>query len=781
MRDWAADLYLFLARHRLILVLAMGIILGLSFWRAFDMELDMSLKALLPDSSASLRQSADLFDLAPFSRVMLVQLTSETPDEAHRLAQTADGWLNGLDPELLKPLNLADNLPDPAGMMALLPALCDQVCLARLEDSADPAGLSAALADLKNKLAGPAGINTFFWRADPLNWRDEVFRHFPTASGWPVIDPMLGYPVTPDGRHLLMMFKPAMSMNDTVGAKKLMDNIETLTRSLPAGLSAQVVGAHRHTAANASAIEGDLALTMTLAMVLILAIYLFLVRSLGAVWLFLTPAVAVLAAATGLSLVFPLVSGLALGFGAAVLGIAEDYAVHVHYALRRAPQKTVALSHAARPLLMSTILCVAGFGVLLFSAIPAIRQLAFFSAAAIAFGYVWAIVVLPHCPAMDRPREDSAREKKGRPAGRPAGVYVALLFLSGVTLFLATLVPVNTSVRILGFTSPELLRDQQSLEENWKLEGSRRVYLVPGQNQAEALALAGQVAAELNSAVPGSASSLAGLIPDEETQRVNRGNWQNFKDGAAMHLVRRLEDEAARHGYSPGAFRPFLGWFQADSKLIDPKTLNEAGFGLLTDNFLVEKNSAQYAVVIAEGDSKPLPDKFSDRVFQLSAAEFESALSQALKDEKRLLPFCVIICLAILTWAYRRFDRAVLAFIPAMGGLAAVLLFHWLFGRPIGLVEAAALPLVICLGSDYGIVVVNELSEDADLGAPKAIFVSGLSTIAGIGILVLASHPVLHALGKTTLVGLAAAMPISILILPKLWKSEKYALAMDRR
>lgn len=86
--------------------------------------------------------------------------------------------------------------------------------------------------------------------------------------------------------------------------------------------------------------------------------------------------------------------------------------------------------------------------------------------------------------------------------------------------------------------------------------------------------------------------------------------------------------------------------------------------------------------------------------------------------------------------------------------------------------EAAALPLVICLGADYGIVVVSELTGKADLGAPKAIFVSGLSTIAGIGILILANHPVLHALGKTVFIGLAAAMPASILLLPQMYSTE---------
>ena len=770
MRDWAANLFLFLARRRLMLALAVTTIIGLASWRVCDIKLDMSLKALMPDSSAQLRQSAELFDLAPFAKVLLIQLTAGDGREAYHLAEAADDLVAGLNPELLKPLAQSE-LPDPAGLMALLPTLCDDVCLKKLKASVTKEQLATALAGLKTELAGSGGPGSLFWRADPLNWRTEVFRHFPATFNWPITDPLLGYPITKDGRHLLIMARPRMSMNDTVGAVAVMDHINALTSELPEGISAQVTGAHRHTAANAAAIERDLTLTMTLAMVLILAIYLFLVRSFAALWLFLTPAVAVALAAAGLSSAFALVSGLALGFGAAVLGIAEDYAVHVHYALRRAPKETDALRHVARPLLMSTILCVAGFGVLLFSAIPAIRQLAFFSAAAIIVGYIWAIVVLPHCPSMNKPREEAlASTNNGHQrVGGPVMVWPVLLALAGLSFILVALIPFRASVRDLGFADSSLMSAQQSLEKNWQLDGGRRLYLAEGKTLAEALAVAESAVKEINTR-PGSAASLASLMPGADVQAANLKNWQTFREGRGRGLIEALTLEAAENGYAPEAFQPFFTWLTAEPETITAETLEKAGLGLLTDSFLAQKNGIHYALVMAESNAPVLPENFSEHLFQLSATEFESALGQALTGEKRLLPFCIILCLIVLIRAFHNFKLAGLAFIPALGGLTAVLAIQLFTGRPMGLVEAAALPLVICLGADYGIVVVSELTENADLGAPMAIFVSGLSTIAGIGILVLASHPVLHSLGKTVLAGLAAAMPVSILLLPKLWK-----------
>ena len=771
MSNWAADLYAFLAGRRLILVLPVLAVMFLALWQTLHLKLDQSLQALWPEASAQ-GLEADLLDLAPFSKLMLIQLTAEKAESRHLLAGAADELAAGLDPQLFQVLDLGAQALDPAALMALLPALCADDCRAELRAEIEAGTAARKLMQLKDDLAGPAGLNDFFWRADPFNWRAEVFRHFPRLQGWPLVDPLVGYPLSQDGRHLLLIVEPLLSMNDTAGSIEAMDNIEKQVQTLPAGLSAQVVGAHRHTAANARAIEGDLALTLSLAFLLILAIYVFLVRSLGAFWLFLTPAVAVLLATAALTLVFPKVSGLALGFGAAVLGIAEDYAVHVHFALRKARQKTGALRHVARPLLMSAILCAAGFGVLLFSSIPAIRQLAFFSGAAIVVGYLWAIVVLPHCPAMDRPREYAERtEKKGNDPeaiglkkGPAALVFTAL---AGLCLILLALTPFNASIREMGLAKSDLRKDQESVEANWRMDGGRKVFLAEGRDQEEALKLAAEVETALRAASPAAASSLAGLIPPREIQQTNLAGWRDFQAAWGGKISAALAESEAL-GYSAEAFRPFYGWFSAEPEPISPARLSSAGLGLMAEGFLAEKNGRHYALVLAEGGSPDLPAEYAGRVFQLSAAAIEKSLSLTLGGEKSLLPFCVLICLAILVYAFKSLRLALLAFIPALGGLAAVLLTQLVLGRPLGLVEAAALPLVICLSADYGIVVVSELREEADLGAPKAIFVSGLSTIAGIGILILADHPVLHGLGRTVFVGLLAAMPISILLLPKI-------------
>ena len=91
-------------------------------------------------------------------------------------------------------------------------------------------------------------------------------------------------------------------------------------------------------------------------------------------------------------------------------------------------------------------------------------------------------------------------------------------------------------------------------------------------------------------------------------------------------------------------------------------------------------------------------------------------------------------------------------------------------GQSLTLPGAAALILVMGLGADYGILMLHELSSKLSFGAFKSILVSGLTTLSGIGVLILAEHPVLHELGKITFVGLISEMLAVLVIIPFLCK-----------
>jgi len=229
MAAWIIELYRFWAGRRLWLGAAAIGALSLALALTFQLKLDQSLGLLMPDGSPELKRAAGLMDLAPFARIILVQLTADDPEAAWELTAAAEDLAQGLDQNLLTLWLDPEAPPDPAGLLALLPALCDADCRVRLAASLTSDRLKARLDDLKKALAALGGEEELFWRADPGQWRAEVFSRLPRPRAEIRPDFLAGYPVSRDGRHLLMALKPHASMNDAAGAKAVLAHLDSLT------------------------------------------------------------------------------------------------------------------------------------------------------------------------------------------------------------------------------------------------------------------------------------------------------------------------------------------------------------------------------------------------------------------------------------------------------------------------------------------------------------------------------------------------------------------------
>jgi predicted RND superfamily exporter protein len=85
------------------------------------------------------------------------------------------------------------------------------------------------------------------------------------------------------------------------------------------------------------------------------------------------------------------------------------------------------------------------------------------------------------------------------------------------------------------------------------------------------------------------------------------------------------------------------------------------------------------------------------------------------------------------------------------------------------------LPLVVGIGVTNGIHILNRFAEERDPGilgksTGKAVLVSGLTTIAGFGSLVVADHRGISSLGFTMAVGVTTCMVVGLTFLPALLK-----------
>jgi predicted exporter len=138
------------------------------------------------------------------------------------------------------------------------------------------------------------------------------------------------------------------------------------------------------------------------------------------------------------------------------------------------------------------------------------------------------------------------------------------------------------------------------------------------------------------------------------------------------------------------------------------------------------------------------------------------------KDFTSYLLLTSLLVLALVVSAFRRPKKILLALVPVVTGLTAMLGIMGMLGIDFNQFNIVATILIIGLCVDYGIFMVCKVTEGSDHDANRAILVSGLTTLAGFGSLVLARHPAMHSIGLTVLLGIGFGITAALLVVPAL-------------
>jgi predicted RND superfamily exporter protein len=130
--------------------------------------------------------------------------------------------------------------------------------------------------------------------------------------------------------------------------------------------------------------------------------------------------------------------------------------------------------------------------------------------------------------------------------------------------------------------------------------------------------------------------------------------------------------------------------------------------------------------------------------------------------------------IAILIFVhFRSLSCVILALIPVGVGSLWCLGLMGYFDIPFNPANIMTLPLIIGIGVTNGIHILNRFAEEQTpsilaRSTGKAVLISGLTTIAGFGSLMLAEHRGIQSLGYVMSTGVAACMAVAITFLPAL-------------
>ncbi|MFC4726898.1 MMPL family transporter [Coralloluteibacterium thermophilus] len=641
----------------------------------------------------------------------------------------------------------------------------------------DAARLREALGERLEDLASPAAP-----MVEPLVPRDPTLEMLTLAESWqPPVQPELRHGVwfDRDGRAALLLVETAAAGFDPDAQQAVLAQLQATfeaVRSEP-GMHLTISGPGAFSVLMRDKTSGEastLGAAATVGMVLLL---LFAYRS----WR--VPLVAVLplasAALVGLaavSLAFGSVHGITLAFGFTLIGVAQDYPVHL-LSHRRTDVSPWTSVRALWPTLLTGVVstCLAYLAFFI-SGVEGLKQLGLFTICGLLTAAATTRFLLP--ALLDTPRHDPAESRRldrawsallALPRPRWLAPLVGALALAVILLSprpwwendLAALTPVPEDL---------LLRDA-ALRQDLGAPDVRWMMVVHGADAEAVLARETELAGGLDALV--AAGDIAGYdtaaryLPPVAVQRARQAALPD-----APTLEAALAEATADLPFRAGVFAPFLADVATARAAapLTPEAVADTPLALSIEGLLLEREQDTVGLVTLSGVDDPAPlmafaAAAGDDVELLDLKDATESLVAAYRERVLAALGVAALLLAAAVWIGLRDARRVAAvLVPvAVAMLVVVAVLHGL-GVTFNLFHLIALILGAGLGLDYALFFEHARGDRREqLRTFHAVLVCGASTLLVFALLGLSSIPVLRAIGTT--VGLAVLANFALAVL----------------
>ncbi len=651
----------------------------------------------------------------------------------------------------------------------------------RLED----AGLRTEARRLRARLAEPdSSLVRRLAPADPLlSFLAQLGRIEHARKG--ALRLSHGQLVTRDGRFAVLFVTSRASAFDASAQRALGARIERAFRAVRRArggrLSLEQSGVGRFTVAAEHSIRSDITRISLVSMVAIVLLFLVLFRSLRSLVLAFVPiASGLLAGLAACVAVFGSVHGITLAFGATLIGVCIDYSVHLLDQHALGPSDATpaqALGRTWPGIALGGVTTVAGLSGLGATSFAGMRQIAVFGAAGVVAALVATRFVLPaFMPKRPRPTAVQRRLADGLGAlvdrlRRRRWMVVAPGFVA-----LAVAVAGIPKVRwvddpaALAPADPALAAEDARVRARVGAPGAGSLVVAFGADDEQALERNDAVALALEQArAAGEVGAFRSLHALLWSARLQRENVATLK--AAHDLPARLDAAFVAEGFRPGSFAPFAAALDHAPPSLRWSDVSGSALGGMVRPFRLRVGSRVALLTFTNRVKKaaalrrrlaPIPGVRLFDPHAFVAAAYKGYRTRTME----LVGAGLFVVLALVALWYRRLRLAVAALAPAVLAAGATLGLLGLLGTRANLLHLVGVLLVLSMGADYGVFMVEHRDWPEGLAATLlSVLIACLTTVLSFGLLALTDNPALHALGTTVAVGVLA----SLVLAPTTW------------
>ena len=601
-----------------------------------------------------------------------------------------------------------------------------------------------------------------------------------------------GYIFTSDLKQAIVMITSPFGASETSNNARLVElinnSIEKSLAEMP-GIKAHPTGAPVIAVGNANRIKQDSILAIGLAVVLILALLLYVFRNIKELLLIiLSISFGWLFAMAGISLIRPGISMIVIGIASVFIGIAVNYPLHLIAHVNHANSIRSSLKEIIQPLITGNITTVGAFLCLVPLKSTALQDLGIFGSLMLVGTIIFVMLFLPHLIKSDTRHKERilfpklvnfSFESKKWIMCVVAIATVVFYFYSNRTTFDADMQNIN-------YMTDEQRNDLASLQ---KIIGDSRNTTLHIASEATTLDGAIEKSEEIQERFDNigkfcpivKKQSITPFIPSANEQRERVSRWNRFISEKRELLYTVFPQEFARQGFVTKAFAPFYNIIETE---IDTTCiLQHDGLGELTRQFISEQNGTFTIIDKLEVnvDSLATVQEYIDKnipcSYSFDIKSVNNAITKTLSDEFDYIGFsCGIIVFLFLWISFGRIELSLLSFLPMAISWIWILGLMGATGIQFNIVNIILATFIFGQGDDYTIFMseglIYEHAYKKKILAPfkNSIIISALIMFIGIGILIITKHPAMQSLAKVTIVGMVSVVLTAYIIPPFIFK-----------
>ncbi len=685
--------------------------------------------------------------------------------------------------------------------MEHLPTFVDPDWYPAIEEVLTPEAIEAQMQEnYRLMMEDETGDDTQMVAMDPLNLRsvllERVLGGNQGLGGMTIED---GHLFCPDKTVALAFLSPTMSSTNSGESTKLVRMFDQTREEVLAshpGVRILIHGNTLNGVSNAGCIKRDLVFSLGLSLLLIVLIMIFSFHSLSFLWQQVIPVIygAVFAMAC-MYWIKGVMSLMALGISAIVLGVAVSYCLHVLIHFYYVGDVEKMLREESTPVFLGCLTTIGAFIGLLFTESDLLRDFGLFATFALIGNTLFALIFLPH---FLRPEQIRFKRSHGFPLierinnlpwDRNKAFICALLAIIVVGIIFSPRVKFDSDLRNLDYRNQQV-RESEQLFSAKTADGYAHQYFAAWDmdlNQAldynsrfghalDSLREEGVIA----SYVPVTRMLL--LSEAEQQRRIQA--WEAFWSPERIRALKmNLQESGRRNNIPKGFFNSFLNMVLQP---YEPGNLVESGVippGLLS-NYAEQQQSGRYLIY---NDISYEPEKADEVWKKLTAIPHILVLDPFFycrdmveivhDDFSTTLWISSLFVLLVLLISFKNFWIALIAFLPMFVSWYVMQGYMALLGLEFNLINIVISTFIYGIGVDYSIFVMEGLLAESRRGETSmlsfhkvAIFYSALILAIVTSSLIFAKHPSIHSIGIITLIGMASTISITYSLQPWIFR-----------